>query len=273
MAPEIDILIPTFDRPAALAVTLTSLLAQSAPFRVVVSDQGEPPAAERGEVRAVARALMAAGHPIEFHRHLPRLGMAEQRQFLLDRARSEWLLYLDDDLILEPGVVPATQEALHSSGAGFAGRAVIGLSYLDDVRPHEQAIEFWKGPVRPERVRPGTAAWQRHRLHNAANLWHVQQRLGLTRIERQRPYRVAWIGGCVMFRASRLRAVGGFGFWRRLPLHHSGEDVLAQLRVMARFGGFGLIPSAVYHQELPTSLPRRDADAPLLLGLDPTADE
>jgi hypothetical protein len=36
---------------------------------------------------------------------------------------------------------------------------------------------------------------------------------------------------------------------------------------MARFGGCGLIPSGAYHQELPTTLPKRDVDAPKVLSL------
>jgi hypothetical protein len=101
----------------------------------------------------------------------------------------------------------------------------------------------------------------RHRLHNAANLAHVQCRLGIGRGE-NRCYKVAWVGGCVMYDVAKLRACGGFGFWTELPAEHVGEDVLAQLRVMARFGGAGLIPSGAYHQELPTTLVDRRTDAP-----------
>jgi hypothetical protein len=51
-----------------------------------------------------------------------------------------------------------------------------------------------------------------------------------------------------------------------LPPDHCGEDVLVQLRVMERFGGCGLIPSGAYHMELPTTLPDREVDAPMVLG-------
>src|SRR5207302_564936 len=116
-------------------------------------------------------------------------------------------------------------------------------------------------------VQPDTASWARHRLHNAANLYHVQQRLRLPR-GHYRAYRVAWVGGCVLYDTAKLRGVGGFGFWRRLPDSHCGEDVLAQLRVMARYGGCGIVPSRVYHQELPTTLTDRRIDAPRVLGLE-----
>ena len=270
MTAAVDILIPTYARPAALAVTLTSLCAQTfRDFRVVISDQTEDgPGAESGEVRAALRVLGAHGRPVEAHRHLPRRGMAEQRQFLLDQATAPHALFLDDDLILEPYVAGQMHAALAREGCGFVGCAVIGLSFIPDVRPHEQAIEFWDGPVRPEVVQPDTPEWNRYRLHNAANPYHVQQRLGLAP-ERSRTYHVAWVGGCVMYDTEKLRSVGGFSFWRELPPTHCGEDVLAQWRVMARYGGCGLLPSGVYHQELPTTLPDRTVNAPRVLGVPP----
>ena len=272
---HLDVLLPTCGRPAALAVTLTSLSAQTliapggAPFRIVVSDQGDVPVEAHGEVRAVMRVLRAHGHAVELHRHLPRRGVAEQRQFLLDQARADQVLYLDDDLLLEPWVVAQMTAALARERCGFVGSAVIGLSRIDCLRPHQQRFELWDGPVEPELVECGGAAWSRHELHNAANLWHVQRALALTP-ERTRCYKVAWVGGCVLYDAAKLRAVGGFGFWTELPREHCGEDVLAQLRVMARFGGCGLMPSGVYHLELPTTIPDREVDAPRVLPIAPT---
>lgn len=263
----IDILIPTFCRPTALAVTLTSLISQTyRDFRIVISDQSDSPEMPAtGELNAVIRVLKAHGHAVAFHRHLPRRGLAEQRQYLLDHATAPYVLFLDDDVILESDVVARMFYVMRQECCGFVGSAVIGLSHLDDVRPHEQTIEWWDGPVRPELVTPASPAWNRHRLHNAANLYHLQQRLGLTP-EKQRTYRVAWVGGCVLYDAGKLRDVGGFSFWRQLPTEHCGEDVLAQLLVMARYGGCGLIPSGVYHQQLATTVRDRRVDAPKVLA-------
>ncbi|HKN88463.1 MAG TPA: hypothetical protein VJV04_16470, partial [Nitrospiraceae bacterium] len=119
--------------------------------------------------------------------------------------------------------------------------------------------------VTPETICPGSSAWDRHRLHNAANLYHVQQRLGLTAAT-QKTYRIAWVGGCVLYDLAKLRQAGGFSFWPYLPSAHAGEDVLAQLQVMARFGGCGLIPSGCYHQQLPTTVEDRRIDAPKFLA-------
>ncbi|HJU23670.1 MAG TPA: glycosyltransferase family A protein, partial [Casimicrobiaceae bacterium] len=80
---EVDVLIPTFGREAALAVTLTSLLGQTfRDFRVAVSDQCEHGnAADAREVQAIARVLRVRGHAVVIYKHLPRRGMAEQRNF------------------------------------------------------------------------------------------------------------------------------------------------------------------------------------------------
>ncbi|GAB3425797.1 glycosyltransferase [Massilia solisilvae] len=264
----VDVLVPTRNRPAALAVTLTALGAQSAgPLRIVVSDQSDGASVyDDAQVAAVLRYLTARGHPVETLRHLPRRGMAEQRAFLLAQAQAPYCLFVDDDVILEPDLVERLYRSLVAQGCGFVGSALHGLSYLGQVRPWQEHIAFWDGPVLPEVVRPDGQAWARHHLHSAANLFHVQGRLGLTR-DTERHYRVAWVGGCVLFDTARLRACGGFDFWRDLPAEHCGEDVVAQLRVMERYGGCGLIPSGAYHMELPTTVDTREVDAPqVLLG-------
>ena len=270
MTAQVDVLIPTYNRPAALAVTLTALAAQAfvGDLRIIVSDQTERiDVREVGEVQAVVRVLEAGGREVRLLRHVPRRGIAEQRQFLLDQASAPYVLCLDDDIILEPDLIARLAATLDREGCGFVGSAMIGLKYRHVVRPHEEAIEFWQGSVEPELVTPGSPAWERHKLHNACNLWHVQRRLGLTRAT-QRTYRVAWIAGCVLYDAQKLRQVGGFSFWHHLPPEHCGEDVLAQLRVMAHFGGCGLAPSGAYHQDLPTTIPDRTYDAPWRLPIE-----
>ena len=271
-APLVDVLVPTCDRPQALAVTLTSLAAQTlADFRVVVSDQSERPDLPEGAIRAPEvltplRLLEARGRQVETHRHLPRRGLAEQRQFLLDRAAAPYALFLDDDVLCEPDLLERLLAVMLDQQCGFVGMPLVGLSHLDDVRPHQQAIEPWDGPVEPETVAPGDPRWGRHHLHSAANAWHVQQQLEL-KASSPLLYKVAWIGGCVLYDVAKLRAVGGFEFWRDLPPAHCGEDVLAQLRVMAAHGGCGVLPTGAFHQQLPTTVPDREHDAPYLLSV------
>ena len=203
-----DVLIPTADRPAELAVTLAGLAAQDDPaFRVVVSDQSEDPdTLQAPAVAAMVRVLRAQGRQVEIVRHLPRRGMVEQRQFLLDRARAAAVLFL-------------------------------------------------------ERIRRDSPAHARSRLHNAANLAHIALARGLTD-GRWLPYHVAWIGGCGLYRPDALEGCGGFGFWGHFPPAPGGEDVVAQWRVMERFGGAGILPSGAVHLESATTLPDRRVDAP-----------
>jgi GT2 family glycosyltransferase len=265
----IDVLVPTCNRPAALAVTLATLGAQSWPaLRIVISDQSdEADACARPEVLAVLRYLRATGRTVETFRRLPRRGMAEQRAFLLAQARARFSLFVDDDVILEPDLVERLHTVIIEEGCGFVGSALHGLSYLGQHRPAQEAIEFWSCPVAPEVVHPGMPAWTRHHLHSAANLFHVQSRLGGADMTRR--YKIAWVGGCVLFDTALLRAAGGFDFWQDLPPQHCGEDVLAQQRVMARFGGCAILPSGAYHMELPTTVTARAIDAPHVLPLAP----
>jgi len=266
----VDVLVPTADRPAELAVTLAGLAAQDDPsFSVVVSDQstGEPdwaaPAAQ-----AMVRVLRAQGRPVSLHVHHPRRGLAEHRQSLLERATAPAVLFLDDDVWLEPGTLARLHDALERLGCGFVGSAVQGLSYLGDVRPHErEAFELWPGAVEPERIRRGAPGFERWPLHNAANIAHEAAELDL-RPGDWAAYRVAWVGGCALYRREALVEAGGFAFWDELPPEHAGEDVAAQWRVMERRGGAGIVPSGAVHLEAPTTVPRRDVEATDVVDLD-----
>lgn len=261
----VDVLIPSFGRPAELAVTLSGLAAQEGvPFRVIVSDQTDDDAASLGQpaVRAMVRVLEAQGRTVRLERHLPRRGLAEHRNYLLGLAGAPLVLFLDNDVWLEPGSLHRMVRALSAAGCGFIGSAVQGLSYLDDRRPHERTeLALWPGDeVLPERIRPNTEGFARWPLHNAANLAHAAAELAIPP-GGWRLYRVAWVGGCVLFDRKALLECGGFDFWDRLPPDHAGEDVAAQWRVMERFGGAGIIPSGAVHLEAPTTVTDRAIDA------------
>jgi hypothetical protein len=213
----------------------------------------------------MARVLRIQGRRVELLRHLPRRGLAEQRAFLLGRSAARYVLFLDDDVWLTPGTVTRLRGALQTLRCGLVGAAVQGLSYLDDVRPHQTACyEEWPGRPTPERITPGSRAWGRASLHNAANLTHIERRLDLAPGE-WRAYKIAWVGGCVLFDRAKLVGCGGFDFWPSLPTEHVGEDVAAQLRVLARHGGAGIVPSGAIHLEAPTTMPVREVDAPRVL--------
>jgi GT2 family glycosyltransferase len=256
---EVDVLIPTIGRTAELAVTLAGLAAQDAPaFRVIIADQSPgDEVASQSSVRSMTKVLEAQGRSVRVIRRTERRGLAEQRQFLLDRADAPYVLFLDDDVWLEPGALERMHTAIGQLGCGLVGQAVQGLSHLDDDRPSErEAFELWRDGVRPERIRPGSPEYERWRLHNAANLTHLAAELRLEPGE-WRAYRIAWVGGCTLYDRRVLVEAGGFDFWQDLPATHAGEDVAAQWRVMERRGGAGIVPSGAVHLEAPTTVPDR----------------
>lgn len=264
----VDVLIPTCGRKTGLAMVLTSLLGQTfTDFDVTISDQTDDADAylESLEIQTAVKALRYHGHRVALHRHLPRRGLAEQRQFLLEQSRAPYVHFLDDDVVLEPNVMQRLLDVVRTDHCGFAGAAAMGLHYLEDVRPHQQGIEIWDGPVRPEPFAPGAIPLHRHGINIAANALHVEQRLcpnGETV-----KYKIDWIGGAnVMYDRAKLLDVGGFSFWDRLPAEHSGEDVVVQFLLIHAYGGCGVLPAGTYHLCVPTTVPNRQRDAKELFG-------
>jgi hypothetical protein len=78
-------------------------------------------------------------------------------------------------------------------------------------------------------------------------------------------YKVAWVGGCVMCDTAKLRDCEGFSFWKKLPENHfwrgridsaSGNEEVWWVRHFTKWS---------YHQELTTTIPDRQYNAPKLL--------
>jgi glycosyltransferase involved in cell wall biosynthesis len=267
----VDVLIPTYRRRTGLAVVLTSLLGQTfTDFAVIISDQtGEDEAyLDSIEIQTLVRALRWHGHNVTLHRHLPQRGMAEQRQFLLECSAkpssggspAPYVHYLDDDVLLDPPVMERMLGVLQSEGCGFVGCPAAGLCYLDDIRPYQQHIELWTGPVRPEPFGGDSIPWERHLVNNAANPLHLEQRL--VDAEQVVRYKVAWIGGAnVLYDRAKLLNVGGFSWWHHLPPEHAGEEVVVQFLLIRKYGGCGILPSGTYHLGLPTMVEDRRRSA------------
>jgi len=257
----IDVLLPTCNRLTSLVMTLSGIASQQfTDLRLIVADQSDVSAEDEPVVRALRRIIEARGGATEWHHRSQLHGIAEQRDFLLQRSSAPRVLYLDDDVFMEPWVLAALARTLEEQGCAFVGAFPAGLSFRGDVRPAQQRIEFWDGPVQPEAVDPGSEAWERAQLHRAANLWHASQSLPAQSFSGQpvppapRPYRIAWVACCVLYDRARLLNVGGFSFWPRLPRYHSGEEVLVQNLLMRRYGGCAIAPSGTYHSELPSTV-------------------
>ena len=263
----IDILIPTYRRKTGLAIVLTSLLGQTfRDFDVIISDQTEEESyLDSIEIATLVRALRWHGHRVALHRHLPRRGLAEQRQFLLEQSRAPYVHYLDDDVVLDPPVMERMLRVLQAEGCGFVGCPATGLAYLDDRRPQQQHIDLWTGPVKAEPFDEQSIPWERHLVNNAANPLHLEQWLAPdSRIVR---YKIAWVGGAnLLFDRAKLMDVGGFSWWHRLPPNHAGEEVVVQFLLLRKYGGCGILPSGTYHLGLPTTVEDRHHNATSLFG-------
>jgi len=199
----------------------------------------------------LGRVIEEHGGAVEWHHRPPLHGIAEQRDFLLRQATAETVLYLDDDVLMEPWVLEMLLAILRDEGCAFVGAFPAGLSHRHDRRPEQQKIDYWQGPVCPEIVEPESAEWERWQLHRAANLHHVAESLPPGT---WRHYKVAWIASCILYDRRKLEAVGGFSFWPRLPRYHSGEEVLVQNLLMRCWGGCGMVPSGTYYSQVPTTV-------------------
>ena len=264
----VDVLIPTCRRKTGLAVVLTSLFGQTfTDFDVIISDQtpADEDYMDSIEIQTLIRGLRWRGHRVTVHKHLPRRGMAEQRNFLLEQSRAKYVHFMDDDVLLDPETMQRMLDTLRQEDIAFVGCPATGLDYLHDVRPHQQTIELWDGQVRPEPFTPETLPWQRHVVNNAANPLHLEQQL--TPDGEPLRYKIAWVGGAnVLFDREKLLSVGGFSWWRRLPPEHAGEEVVVQFLLIRKYGGCGLLPAGTYHLGLPTNVPDRHRNATELFG-------
>ncbi len=249
---SIDILLPTYNRLDSLIMTLSGIASQSlTSLKVIVADQSDPPVGDQQVVLTLRRVIEARGGSVEWHARPVTHGIAEQRDFLLRQATADAILYLDDDVLMEPWVVERMLAVLQEQGCAFVGAFPSGLSHRDDVRPDQQVLERWTGPVGPEIVEPDSPEWERLHLHRAANLWHASRQVppGESWL-----YKVAWIASCILYDRKKLLEAGGFTFWERLPRWHAGEEVLVQNLLMRRWGGCGMMPSGTWYSQVETTV-------------------
>ena len=245
-------LLPTYNRRESLLTTLAGIAGQSfSDLRVVVADQSDHPVERSGVARAMERVVRARGGSVGWHHRTKLQGIAEQRDFLLKEATAPYVLYLDDDVFMEPWVIERLVGTLKAEGCGFVGAFPSGLTFAEDVRPEQQVVEPWEGPVRPEVVEPDTPAWERWNLHRAANVYHAAKGLRPGEVLR---YKVAWVAACILYDREKLLEVGGFSFWERLPRYPKGEEILVQNLLMRRYGGCGILPSGTYSTQVETTV-------------------
>lgn len=128
-------MLPTCNRPLALTLTLASVALQEfTDLRLIVADQSATVQSTQPSIAALIRVIEArSATTVEWHHRQQRHGIAEQRDFLLNRSNADAVLFLDDDVLMEPWVLGTLLTLLAREHCGFIGAFPSGLSFRDDV--------------------------------------------------------------------------------------------------------------------------------------------
>lgn len=99
-SPVISVLIPVFRRDPSLLLTALDACTRrpDATVEILVADDGSP---GRGTARIIAGAIEQIALPVLFLRSPKNVGRAAIRNRLCDRARGEYVLFLDCDMVLK----------------------------------------------------------------------------------------------------------------------------------------------------------------------------
>lgn len=126
-----SIIIPTCERNEDLSLCLDRLRpeVQAVPadmFEVVVSDDGR---------RSTAREVMERNYPWARWIEGPRRGPAANRNHGSDAAQGDWIIFIDDDCLPEPGLLQAYFEVMkHDKARVLEGRTLpVGVQHRVDM--------------------------------------------------------------------------------------------------------------------------------------------
>lgn len=121
MTPSITVLIPTYNRIRALEAVWPSYFTDPAVARVIVIDDGSTD----GTSERVIEWGRSAPIPVEVIRHASQRGQPASRLAGIAAARTEWVLFGEDDVWLSEGYCSTLlNEALELGASIIAGRLV-----------------------------------------------------------------------------------------------------------------------------------------------------
>ncbi|HEV2123442.1 MAG TPA: glycosyltransferase [Chloroflexota bacterium] len=152
-APQLSVVIPTYRRPAALETTLRALAAQQfeLPYEVIVCDDGSPET-EAEQVRHIVGAQEA--YQVRLIRQ-ENAGPAAARNAGAREARSNLLLFLDDDCAPAPNLLQLHWRAHEAADSREGGMAVMGHVAWS---PHVRVTPFMELVVRGAQFNYGAIA-------------------------------------------------------------------------------------------------------------------
>ncbi|HEY2963672.1 MAG TPA: glycosyltransferase family 2 protein [Pyrinomonadaceae bacterium] len=231
---KISAIVPTIGRPDSLRELLESLAAQTRKVdEVIVADASADPAtAEIVKDPAFQSAVVRVNHVA-----VQPPNAVRQRTAAIERSSGEYLLILDDDVVLEPDCVE------HMLALLEANQDVVAVTA-------DFNNQTWPAPTR---------IWQlylRHVLRLEANAWQGRVvgpllRFGYNPVPRE-PRPIEWLGsGNSLVRRSAFIKAGGFSdfFLHRCTIN---EDVDLGLKLQ-RLGSIMFCPAArMAHHQAPS---------------------
>jgi len=120
MSSSVTILIPTFNRARSLEAVWSSYISQEAVDKIVLVDD-----ASTDDTQEVVHRLQDGPVSVEFVRNDARRGQQLSRMEAVSRARTEWVLFGEDDVYLGAGYVKGLLRCAEELQAGIvAGRCV-----------------------------------------------------------------------------------------------------------------------------------------------------
>lgn len=214
----ISIIVPCFNAAATVRETLDSALAQAGEREIVAVDDGS-----RDETLQVLRSYGSAVRVLSG----PNRGVSAARNWGLDEAAGDWVVFLDADDLLEPGALAARREAAERAGADVV---LSGWS------------ELAQGP---------DGQWRRG-VTRFVDMAAIQADAQLVFAREVLPP-----PGAILYRRSLAEAVGGFR--PNLPVVQDVRFLFDCARAGARFAGIDQV-GALY-RVVPTSVSRRSVKA------------
>jgi len=140
--PVASIIIPTFNRPAFLEQAVQSVLAQTvSDYEIVIIDNGSE---ERFQARI--QDLRRFGPQISTYRFSSSRGVSEARNFGLEKATGDYILFLDDDDLLHPKMLEANLQVFtNNPGADIV--TCLSNAFIDRSSPEHSLQVGWRERV------------------------------------------------------------------------------------------------------------------------------
>ncbi len=204
---SISVIIPTYQREKALKDSIEDVLAQDYPdFEVLVVDQT---ANHKPEIEAYLQER-AKANKIRWFR-LKWASLPGARNYGVRRAKGEIILFIDDDIKLEPGYLQAHAKNYENSEIGAVAGRVFDRMKLADSQKHHQGEEPYTIEYLPAQAMDPGIAWYYIDLVHTTKPQQVICCRGCNMSYRQEIFKNYNIWFDERFRGSAVREESDFG--------------------------------------------------------------